>query len=177
MKNLEKILNRALFISGMNGWSVILFSLLCSLVALVLGSWSGVVVGLAIAASGWVEIQGRSKLKERLSEAGKWLSGSQILFFCIIVFYTAYQLVMFTPSSIMEYVPPELEDIVIRDLCLNQQTIKNLVTKMFYTIYGCVILTSFFYQGGLFVYYKNAARAIVKPPGEFHGKTRYEQLG
>ena len=147
-------------ISAVNGWSVIVFAILCGLVALVFASWSGVIVGLAIAGSGWIEIEGRARLKKRLPEAGKWLTGSQLWFLVVIVFYAGFQLWSFNPSTIMSYIPPELEQLVMRDYCYSPELIERVVTRMFYAVYIGVILGSLVYQGGLFIYYKRATTQL-----------------
>ena len=150
-------------ISGINGWSVFLFAIFCSIVALVFASWSGVIVGLVIAGSGWSEIRGRTRLQKWHQDAGKWLSGSQLWFFGAIVLYAGYQLWSFSPSSIVAQIPPDLEQLVVRDLCLSPEAIERLVTQMFYAVYIGVIFGSLLYQGGLFIYYKRATSLLGFP--------------
>jgi len=55
----EKVLRRLIFISGMNGWCVMVLAGMCILTSLVMGSWSDVTISLAITVSGYMKLKGR----------------------------------------------------------------------------------------------------------------------
>ena len=85
MMDSKKVLRRLIFISGMNGWCVTALAGICTLTSLVMGSWSGVTISLAITASGYMELKGRQELKRKRPEARRWLTGSQLWLLFIIV--------------------------------------------------------------------------------------------
>jgi len=146
----EKVLHRLIFISGMNGWCVTFLGGVSILVSLSMGSWYGVIISLAITASGYMELRGRQELKRKRSEARMWLTGSQLWLLCIIVSYAGYQLLVFDPSNMLKDIPPA-----------EQQAMKALVesnapllSAMYKAVYIAVIIGSFIYQGGLWLYYR-----------------------
>jgi hypothetical protein len=87
MTTSEKVLHRLIVISGMNGWCVTFLGGVSILVSLSMGSWYGVIISLAITASGYMELRGRQELKRKRSEARMWLTGSQLWLLFIIVSY------------------------------------------------------------------------------------------
>jgi hypothetical protein len=146
----EKVLRRLIFISGMNGWCVTALAGMCTLTSLVMGSWSGVIICLAITVSGYMELKGRQELKRERPEARMWLTGSQLWLLFIIVSYAGYQLLVFDPSNMLKDIPQA-----------DQQALKGIVESnaqllctMYKAVYISVIIASFIYQGGLWLYYR-----------------------
>ncbi len=150
MPDSEKVLRRLISISGMNGWCVTALAGVCTLISLLMGSWSGTAICLAITASGYMELTGRQKLKERLPEARIWLTGSQLWLLFIIVSYAGYQLLVFDPSNMLKDLPPAEQQAFAGLVDSNTQ----LLSTMYRAVYLSVIIASFIYQGGLWLFYR-----------------------
>jgi hypothetical protein len=150
MMDSEKVLRRLIAISGMNGWCITALAGVCTLTSLLMGSWSGVTICLAITASGYMELNGRQKLKRKLPEARIWLTGSQLWLLFIIVSYAGYQLLVFDPSNMLKYLPPAEQQAMTALVESNAQ----LLSTMYRAVYISVIIASFIYQGGLWLYYR-----------------------
>jgi len=146
----EKVLRRLIFISGMNGWCVMVLAGICTLTSLVLGSWTGVAVCLAITSSGYMELKGRQELKRKRPEARMWLTGSQLWLLLIIVSYAGYQLFVFDPSNMLKDIPQAEQQAMKGIVESNAQ----LLSAMYKAVYIAVIIASFIYQGGLWLYYR-----------------------
>ena len=150
MMDSKKVLRRLIFISGMNGWCVTALAGICTLTSLVMGSWSGVIICLAITASGYMEIKGCQKLKGKLPEARMWLTGSQLWLLFIVVSYAGYQLLVFDPSNMLKDIPQAEQQAMKGIVESNAQ----LLSTMYKAVYIAVIIASFMYQGGLWLYYR-----------------------
>jgi hypothetical protein len=150
MMDSEKVLRRLIFISGMNGWCITALAGMCALASLLMGSWSEVTICLAITASGYMELKGRQKLKRKLPEARIWLTGSQLWLLFIIVSYAGYQLFVFDPSNMLKDLSPAEQQAMTALVELNTQ----LLSTMYRAVYIAVIIASFIYQGGLWLYYR-----------------------
>ena len=81
----EKALKRILRISLLNGWCVIVFAALGSLITLAMGDFSGLIVGFLIGAAGWMEIRGHKLLKQRQPEGMRLLVRSQLLLLAVVM--------------------------------------------------------------------------------------------
>ncbi len=154
--------NLALFIAAMNGWTVFSFAIVCTAIAIPFGSISGGAIGLALSASGFMEIKGRHQLKLRQDNATTLLAGSQLLFFMSILFYSLYQLATFDAQSIIKYIPKEYYDLVLMDVYGTEEAFGKMVQMMHRVIYIVVIVGSLIYQGGLLVFYKVATIRAYK---------------
>lgn len=162
MSDSDKVLRRVLVVSGMNGWSVIVLGGLCTLAALLFFNLLGLVIGLAVTASGYMEIKGRSALKNDLSEAGKLLASSQIWLLCVIVVYAGYQLLSFDLSKMLQYLPAEIYQALFNNLGLDKHAIGQMITRIYYSLYISVILGSFLYQGSLWFFYKRSVLKLTR---------------
>jgi hypothetical protein len=158
----EKVLRRLIVISGMNGWCVTSLAGVSILVSLLMGSWYGVIISLAIAASGYMELKGRQKLQGKLPEARMWLTGSQLWLLFIIVSYAGYQLLVFDPSNMLKDIPQAEQQAMKGIVEANAQ----LLSTMYKAIYIAVIIASFIYQGGLWLYYRRDYSRLFSSAGE-----------
>jgi hypothetical protein len=161
MSSKQKNVGRVVFISGLNGWSIASVGVLGGLFSLLMGGWFGFFLCLLITSSGWLELTGRSKIKQGLPEAGAWLTVSQIWLLLIIVIYAGFQLLSFDASDPLSKISPEMKDILDTQLGLDIQDIGLLVTKLYYTTYISLIAATFLYQGGLWLYYRRSSKKIL----------------
>ena len=151
-----------MIVSALNGWSVILLAGLCAIAALFLGSWYGFIVGAAITASGAMEVIGRQKLKGGSIAAGKWLCGSQIWLFVVIVCYVTFELWTFDSTRALNRLPTELVETYRLMLGIDAATFTRMMGTIFRTIYVAVLIISFFYQGGLWFFYRKFCLSAQK---------------
>src|SRR5882762_1336293 len=88
----QKALQRVRAISRINGWSVVIVAGLGILLALVLGDWLSIGLGLLVGGLGWMEVYGGRLLRQRDPEGMKWLVRSQMLLLGLILAYCASRL-------------------------------------------------------------------------------------
>jgi hypothetical protein len=164
----EKTLKRVLTISKLNGWSVIAVAGLGILLALVLGDWSSVIIGLLVVGSGVMEIRGHHKLKRRDAAGGmQLLVRSQMFLLAVILVYCASRLGSYDSDSMLANVTPEMKA-MLKDSGIEMADLVPLVHLAFLLIYGVLALTCLIYQGGLAVYYRRktalVTQALAAPP-------------
>ncbi len=166
----EKTLKRVLFIAALDGWSIIAIAALGTLITLVLGDYSGVIVGLLIAAAGWLELRGRKQLKRRDPAGMKSLVRSQLFLLAVIVVYCTTRLGSFDDATVMGNLTPDMETL-LREAGIEKGDILPLVRITFFSAYGGVLLGSLIYQGGMMLYYRAKTRlvseALATPPRSF----------
>ena len=156
VRNREKSLGWVRIVSGINGWSVLILAILSTGIALAFLHWPGILVGVGISVAGWMEIVGSRRIRNKKAHSWWWLGNSQILFFIVITIYSVNQLYYFSPSSILNHFPPSVVNAFRVELGFDQKALEEIVTKSNRAVYISVILCSFLYQGGLYLYYKKA---------------------
>lgn len=163
----EKALKRVLAISRLDGWSVIIFAVLGTLVTLVIGDFSGLGVGLLVAIAGWTEIVGHKKLKRRDVDGMKLLVRSQLLLLTVILVYCASRLGSFDGEAAMGNLTPDMEAI-LNEAGLARADVLPLVRIAFFATYGGVAFGTLLYQGGMTLYYRSkiqlVTEALAAPP-------------
>ena len=105
-----------------------------------------------------MELVGRSKVKARSVDCGKWLAGSQLWLLATIVCYCLYQVWSFDPTQLgaLESLRDPLgETIGLDPAALNQQM--RAFSKGFYL---SVVAVAFLYQGGMSLYYMRATARL-----------------
>jgi hypothetical protein len=163
----EKTLKRVLTISRLNGWSVIVVAGLGVLLALILGDWSSVVVGLLAVAAGVMEVRGHGQLQRRQAAGMKLLVRSQMLLLAVILVYCAGRLGSYDQDTMLANVTPEMKA-ALKDSGIEMADLIPLVRLGFFLLYGVVALTCLIYQGGLALYYRSktalVTQAFTTPP-------------
>ena len=163
----EKTLKRILLISLIDGWSILAFAAIGTLIALFLGDYSGVAVGGLIAIAGGMEIRGRKQLKRRNPDGMKLLVRAQMFFLAVILVYCASRLGSFDGESAMGNLTPDLEA-ALKESGLAKADILPLLRTMFFVLYAGVALGTVIFQGGLALYYRSkiahVTTALTKPP-------------
>ena len=160
MADTERTLRRVALVSGLNGWTMVVFGLLCVVATLALGGGWWALLAAGIGASGVMELVGRGKLKSGRPDAGRWLTFSQLWLLALIVLYGAYQLASFDAESVMKSVSSALDQQSLHEMGLDEAAAKDLVRKVYYTLYISVIGVGLLYQGGLCLYYWRKARKL-----------------
>jgi len=163
----EKTLKRVLAVSRFNGWSVIIFASLGILLTLLLGDWLGTIIGGLAAVSGWMEVRGHKKLRQRDPDGMKWLVRSQLLLLSVILVYCASRLGSFDADTAMGNLTPDMEA-VLKESGLERGDILPMVRMAFFATYLTVTVVTLIYQGGMALYYRSRTRfvteALTTPP-------------
>lgn len=163
----EKILRRVLFISAFDGWSVVVIAVLGSLLTVLLGDALGLIVGGLVLAAGVIELRGRHRLQQRDPGGMKLLVRAQLMMLTVILVYCVSRLGSFDAETTMAGLTPEMEAI-LKENGLRRADILPLVQFAFYLTYGLVAVVSFFFQGGLTLYYRSkipsVTEALAAPP-------------
>ena len=148
----EKKIQRALTISRINGWSIVGFAILCSLVVLLLGDLFGFAIGLAVTVSGLMELRGNRYLSSSNPRAIAWLCSSQIYLIAVLWAYAGYQLLRFDSDDPWALFPPEFKDLMLA-INPDEYLVEALIRITYPATYFSLILAVLIYQGGLCLYY------------------------
>lgn len=108
----EQARQRILTISRLNGWCVAVVAALGSLIALVLGDLLGTVLGLLAVASGWMELRGNHKLRQRNAGGMSWLVRSQLFLLAVILAYCGSRLGSYNQDTLRGQLTPEVESLL-----------------------------------------------------------------
>lgn len=163
----DKVLRRVLLISVIDAWSVIAISALGSLLALVLGDFSGVFVGLLVIIAGVMELRGRARLVRRDAKGMRLLVRAQLFLLAVILVYCVSRLGSFDAETAMANLTPDMQA-ALTEAGITRADVLPLVRIAFYTAYGTVAVVSIFFQGGLALYYRSrtplVTEALAAPP-------------
>ena len=163
----QKALKRVLTVSRFNGWSVIIIASLGILLTLVLGDLLGTIIGLLAVVSGWMEVRGGRKLRQRDPLGMKWLVRSQLLLLSVVLAYCASRLGSFDADTAMGNMTPDMAA-SLKEVGLERADILSMVRMTFYVTYVVVAVVCLIYQGGMAFYYgrKTAlvTEALAAPP-------------
>lgn len=163
----EKTLQRVLAVSRFNGWSVVVIAGFGILLTLVLGDLLGSIIGMLAVGSGWMEVRGHQKLKQRNPAGMKWLVRSQLFLLSVVLVYCASRLGSFDADTAMANLTPDMEA-VLKDAGLERADILPLVRTAFLATYVTVAAVCLIYQGGMALYYRSRTRlvteALTAPP-------------
>ena len=162
--DIEKKRARILRVAKYNGGSVAVFGVLCLLCSLVWFTLVGVLVGLALSASAYMELSGRRRFKQNRPEAGRWLARSQLLLMVAIILYCGYNLLLFDPVGEMKKEIGDLpsESRTQLSQALDMPKVEEWVPRIFRAFYLSLIAGTVLYQGGLWLYYTRGARKLAE---------------
>jgi len=158
----EKIIRKVASVSKWNGGSIAVFAGLCTLVSLAFQDWGYVLLGIAITSSGVMELKGRKKLLQGQADAGKWLKGSQLWLIALIFGYAGFRIFSFDPSNPLQDLPPDTVDQLKVIFGMSDNEFGEYVTFLNYAVYGMVMVMTFLYQGGMWLYYKLKTSKLLK---------------
>src|SRR3954467_4700730 len=105
----EKVLRRVLLISAIDGWSVIVIAALGTLLTLLLGDLSGLVVGALVLIAGIMELRARRRLQRRDVMGMKHLVQAQLLLLSAILVYCASRLGSFDQETMLGNLTPDMK--------------------------------------------------------------------
>lgn len=163
----DQALNKVLKTSRLNGWSVALFAGLCTGIATLLGDHIGFLVGLAVVASGIMEVRGNRLLHRRDSNGMRLLIRAQYLLIAVIHVYAITRILSFSGERLLETLTPAVRE-SLDAFALDPDELKQFVQTLTWVIYGAVILATWIYQGGLAFYYSRrkglVEQALSAPP-------------
>ncbi len=164
-----EVLQRTRRAAAVNGGSIVAVAGLSALFSLLFGSGFGCAVGLAFAATGAMELRGRSLLARDAQHAGRWLLGAQLVFFALVVAYAGYQLIALTAADILQVMSPDMLALLKQRLevqtgmQLPDAVIGETLLRAMHLVYWVLIVVSFFYQGAVAWYYQRRVRALQRP--------------
>jgi len=163
----EKVLQRVLFISAFDGWSVCAIGGLALLVTLLLGDLSGLVVCVLALVAGIMELRGRRKLQRRDPAGMKELVRAQLLLLAVVLVYCASRLGSFDQDTVLASLTPDMKA-ALKESGVEMAEIMPLVKTTFYAAYSIVALLALLFQGGLILYYRSktplVTEALTPPP-------------
>lgn len=157
----QQALKRVTGLSRINGWSVVVVAGLGALVALAMGDWLSVGLGVLVGGFGGLEVKGNRLLRKRDADGMKWLIRSQMLLLALILTYCASRLGSFDAESAMGNLTPDMEA-ALKEAGIVRADIVPLVHQMFLALYISVALTSLVYQGGLALYYRSRTQLVTE---------------
>lgn len=148
----ERKINRAVLISRLNGWSIVIVALLSVLVTIFAKSLLGTVIGLAVFVGGYLELRGHKLLVSRNISAVTWLAISQWYLMTVLFAYSIINLVRFDTNDPWASFSSSFKDLI---LAINPDVylVETMLRVSYYAVYASLILTVLIYQGGLAIYY------------------------
>ena len=166
-------LRRVIKVARFNGMIAVLpVASFCALIALVMGDLIGAIVGLLVAAAGWIEWHGAKLLQRGQARGIDWLVRSQLYLLSIILLYVIGQMASYDPDpeNVRSHIQ-QLDPLIslftgrsiqdwLEGLGLTVQDVPRLVPIIFYSMWSTIALVALFYQGGLALYYKRRAATI-----------------
>ncbi|HEY5895242.1 MAG TPA: hypothetical protein VIT91_18630 [Chthoniobacterales bacterium] len=159
----ERLRQRVALISLLNGGSIVVFGV----VSLVLGALfldlAGVLVGLAAAVCGGIELRGRTMSLTHHARSGAWLTGSQLGAMLVILTYCGKNL-LWPPAWSFSHLSPDAQALLQANPNVDWELLNEMMPELVRLIYLAGILASLIYQGGLFFYYSWAARKLERRP-------------
>ena len=163
----EKIYRRVLFVAGFDGWSVVIVAGLGTVLSLLFGSLTGILIGLLLIGAGVMELHGRRLLQRRNADGMRWLVRAQLFLLGVIVVYCASRLGSFDAETAMGNMTPDMEA-ALTEAGLNKADIVPLVHMTFVATYSILAIISLIFQGGLALYYRSriggVTAALAPPP-------------
>ncbi len=148
----ERKINRAILISRLNGWSIVIVALLSVLVTLFAKSLFGTVVGLAVLVAGYLELRGHKLLVSRNISAVSWLTISQWYLMAVLFAYSIINLVQFDANDPWAPFSSSFKELV---LAINPDVylVETMLKISYHAVYVSLIVAVLVYQGGLSIYY------------------------
>ena len=163
----DRALEKVLRISRLNGWSVVVLAGCCTLVTVLIGDWTGILVGLLVVASGLMEVRGNRMLRRRNAAGVSWLIRAQVFLLGVILVYASVRIVGFDREFAAQNFSPLMRT-ALEQLELSLEDLLLLVRLAVRGFYGAVMLGACLYQGGLALYYRKRQAlvelALAAPP-------------
>lgn len=157
----EKALAGVRKFSRVNGWSVVIIAALGTLLALLLGDFLGVGVGLLVGGAGMMEVHGNRRLALGDPQGMAWLVRSQFSLLAVILVYAVSRLGSFDGEMAMANLTPEMSS-ALQQLEIDPRELLPMVKLTVFLTYGSVAVVTCIYQGGLGLFYRGRIPLVNK---------------
>lgn len=154
----EEVLYRVLRVARLDGRSVLFIAGLFALFAAAAGDYAGAIIGLLIAGAGAIELHGEGLLRDGRLRGVNWLITSQLYLMAVIIAYCALRLLHPVVTPIPETLKPMIE-LSAQQLGMTVNEYTQFVYRLTLRIFAVV---TFFYQGGMAIYYSRRREAIAQ---------------
>jgi hypothetical protein len=147
--------NSRLWLPLLNGGSVVIFGGLSLLFSIFVGiELTGIFVSIALIISGFLELKGRKEVIAGAVEIGfKRMQRAQVILFFAICYYCAIQMIVIDAARVEALMPAMLTDTIRANTNLSLNDTIAMIVSGIRIFYLSVVLSSLFYQGGLYLYY------------------------
>ena len=143
-----------------NGGSIFIFGIIGGVVGLLSVSFEGILMGVLIAGAGWIELQGKNKLLQGETDAGRWLMGGEGLLLFVILVYAFAHLIPLNPDHVLDILSPEMRSFLTETGGFPSHMINDLVYTILKWLYQGLIIGTVLYQGGIIAFYYFKTRDI-----------------
>ena len=150
-------------ISTINAWSVTFIAGTFALLSLLALSVPGVVVGVAVAAAGPLELYGQKRLETDPGQARTWMVGSQVWLMICVLSYCAWRMLSLDPDNpfvVFGDAAQVFELVAI--FGIPQAYLASLFVQAFYITYGLIAALTLLFQGGLALYYRSRIGRLMR---------------
>ena len=153
----EETLYRVLRVANFNGLSVLAVTGMITLAVASTGNYVGAGIGLAIAASGALELHGAGLLKSGNPRGMQWLIVSQPYLLVVILGYCVWRLTNFDPAPLQAAMTDELRTAIAQGGYEEHVFLRNVYvgTYVVFALVTCV------YQGLMTLYYVRRRPAVT----------------
>lgn len=159
----HETLARVLRTAQVNGMCVALFSGVFALISASNGDYVGVVVGLLVAAGGAMEVHGGSLIRHAEIRGVRWLVVSQLLLLIVIVGFAWMSLREYHPELLKAAMTDEMRA-TVTESGMKEDDFLRLSYNL---IYGTIAVVTFFYQGGMALYYLRRRKTLEQAIATF----------
>jgi hypothetical protein len=157
----EETLRRVLRVARLDGTSVAAVAGVFALISALAGDGLGAVVGLLVAGAGAIELHGATLLVHGELRGMKWLVNSQVFLLATVIAYCGLRLLHPNFAQLLAAVTDDMKV----SLETAGWTPDKFVHFVYNTTYYAVAIVTFFYQGGMALYYfrrrESVARALT----------------
>ena len=150
-------------VSTINAWSVSFIAGAFALLSLLGLSIPGVLVGIAVAAAGPIELYGQKRLEADPRRARTWMMGSQIWLMVCVLSYCTWRVLSLDPDNpfvVFGDAAQVFELVAI--FGIPQAYLASLFIQAFYITYGLIAVLTVLFQGGLALYYRSRIGRLVR---------------
>lgn len=162
----DRNLKRVLAIARGDGWSIVIVASLGGLYSLVTGGWFAAGTAALVVLAGLGELHGRARLLRKDATGLRWLIGAQLFLLVVIWAYAAGRWWFFDPAAMWAELPALAQAEIDRQMHA-AGLLPELDRPLFLQVMNglaCFLLVvlTFFYQGGMALYYTLKRRAVTE---------------
>ena len=158
-------LARVLRLARLDGTVILILSGTFTLATAAGGNRLETMIGLLVAGAGAFELHGAGLLKAGEIRGIRWLVASQFYLLAAVMRYVAWRLLSYDPAIINLILTDTVRQSYV-DAGLTPGQIDRIVEWSYYVSYGLIGLMTFFYQGGMAIYYLRRRSAVAQALAE-----------